>query len=68
MQTLKNVLIGIGVLAIILFIVFMVIGIRVVSTLVMYIVGTIAVIALIGFGIYYIKKLFNRDKDGAGQV
>lgn len=68
MQTLKNVLIGIGILAIILFIVFMVIGIKVVSTLVMYIVGTIAVIALIGFGIYYIKKLFNRDNDGAGQV
>lgn len=52
----KNILLTVGVLAIILFLVLLVIGVRIVSSVFMYIVGAIAVIALIGFAIYYIGK------------
>ncbi len=52
----KNILMTIGILAIILFLVLLVIGVRVVSAVFMYVIGAIAIIALIGFGIYYIGK------------
>lgn len=58
MNGLKYTLIGIGVLSIVLFLVLLVIGIKVVSTAFVYIIGTIAIIALIGFAVYYLRKLF----------
>ncbi len=54
---LKNILIGIGILAIVIFISFLVIGVKVVSTVAVYIVGFIAIIFLIGYMIY----LFGRS-------
>ncbi len=54
---LKNILIGIGILAIVIFISFLVIGVKVVSTVAIYIVGFIAIIFLIGYMIY----LFGRS-------
>ncbi len=58
MQTFKYILIGIGVIAIIMSIFFLVVGFKVVSAVVGYIVGGIAIIALIGFIIYFGRKLF----------
>ncbi|MCC8134343.1 MAG: hypothetical protein LUG96_02645 [Tannerellaceae bacterium] len=60
MNTVKNILIGIGVVAILLTIVFLVVGVKVVSTLLVYTVGAIAVIALICFAIFYLGKFFGR--------
>lgn len=57
MQALKYILVGIGVIAIVLAIVFMIIGFNVVSAVVGWLVGGIAIIALIGFIIYFIGKL-----------
>ncbi|MCC8154463.1 MAG: hypothetical protein LIP01_09765, partial [Tannerellaceae bacterium] len=62
MQTLKNVLIGIGVISLILFITFLVIGVRVISSILLYVVGGIAVLFLIGLVIFYIGKFSNRNK------
>ncbi|MCD8176199.1 MAG: hypothetical protein LUE98_01735 [Tannerellaceae bacterium] len=63
MQTLKNVLIGLGVLAVILFITFLVIGVKVVSTIVVYVVGGIAVLALIGIILFYGGKFTGKIED-----
>lgn len=57
MNVLKNILIAIGVITIVLFIVLLFIGVKVVSTILLYIVGAIAIISLIGFIIFYIGKL-----------
>lgn len=57
MDVLKNILIGIGVISIVLFITLLVIGVKVVSTILLYVVGAIAVISLIGFAVFYIGKL-----------
>ncbi len=56
MQVLKYILVGIGVIAIIASIFFMVVGFKVVSAVVGWIVGAIAVIALIGFIVYFFRK------------
>jgi len=57
MNTLKYIFIGIGIIAIVLSIVFMIIGFKVVSAVLGYIIGGIAIIAAIGFIIYFIGKL-----------
>lgn len=57
MNTLKNILIAIGVISIVLFITLLIIGVKVVSAILLYIVGAIAAISLIGFIIFYIGKL-----------
>ncbi|MDR2947769.1 MAG: hypothetical protein LBV71_01045 [Prevotella sp.] len=61
MNILKNILIAIGVISILLFITLLVIGVKVVSTIVLYVVGAIAVISLIGFAIFYIGKLSGKS-------
>ncbi len=58
----KNILIGVGVLAIIVFISFLVIGIRVVSTVAVYVVGFIAIVFLIGYMIYIFGRSSGRSK------
>lgn len=64
MNILKNILITIGVISILLFVTLLVIGVKVVSTIVLYVVGAIAVISLIGFAIFYIGKLSGKtDKE-----
>lgn len=57
----KNILITIGILAIVLFLVLLVIGVKVVSTVFMYVLGAIAIISLIGIVIYYIGKMSGRS-------
>jgi len=52
----KNILMTVGVLAIILFLVLLVLGIKIVSTVFMWIIGAITIVAAIGFIIYYIGK------------
>lgn len=61
MNTLKNILIAIGIISILLFITLLIIGVKVVSTIVLYVVGAIAVISLIGFAIFYIGKLVGKS-------
>ncbi len=52
----KYALMTIGIISIILFLTLLIIGVKVVSTIFLYIVGAIAVISLIGFIIYYVGK------------
>ncbi|MCD7971685.1 MAG: hypothetical protein LUG18_03315 [Candidatus Azobacteroides sp.] len=62
MQTFKYILITIGIIAIVLTILFIVLGIKVVSSVFMYVLGAIAILAIIGFIIYYVSKFFiNRN-------
>lgn len=61
MNALKNIFITIGIISVVLFIVLLVIGVKVVSAVVLYIVGAIAVISLIGFAIFYIGKLTGKN-------
>ncbi|MCC8185996.1 MAG: hypothetical protein LIP08_00400 [Bacteroides sp.] len=60
---LKNILIGIGILAIVIFISFLVIGVKVVSTVAVYIVGFIAIIFFIGYMIYLFGRSSGKNKD-----
>ena len=53
METFKNVLMTIGGIALVIFIILLIIGIKVVSAIFLYIVGGIVAIALIGIIIYY---------------
>lgn len=52
MNTLKYILMGIGIIAIVLSVVFLIIGAQVVSTVLYYLIMVIAIIAVIGFAIY----------------
>lgn len=61
MNVLKYFLIGIGFISIVLFIALLIIGVKVVSTVVLYIVGALAVISLIGFIIFYAGRLSGKD-------
>lgn len=56
MKFLKYILIAIGIIAIVMSIVFMVIGWKVVSAVVGYLIGGIAILAAIGFVIYFLGK------------
>jgi len=64
MNALKTVLMSVGVIAIALFIIFIILGVKVVSAVLMYVVGAIAVVAIIGFAIYYIGKLSGKRDSG----
>lgn len=57
----KYFLIGTGIISIALFLTLLVIGVKVVSTIFLYIVGAIAVISLIGFIIYFIGKMVGKN-------
>ncbi len=61
MKVLKYILVGIGVIAIVMSIVFMIVGFKVVSAVVGYLVGGIAVIAVIGFIIYLFGKFSSKE-------
>ncbi|MCD8029348.1 MAG: hypothetical protein LUF85_00475 [Bacteroides sp.] len=60
---LKNVLVGIGIVAIIVFISFLVIGVKVVSTVAVYIVGFIAIVFLIGYMVYLFGRSSGKSND-----
>lgn len=60
MKAVKYILITLGVIAIVLSLVFMVIGWKVVSAVVGYLIGAIAIIAAIVFIIYFIGKMSGR--------
>jgi len=62
MQGLKYFLIAIGVISILLFITLLIIGVKVVSTIVLYVVGAIAIVSLIGFIIFYAGKLTGKGE------
>jgi len=62
MQALKNVLITLGVLSILLFIGLLLIGVKVVSVIVLYVVGALAAISLVGLLIYYIGKMSGKSE------
>lgn len=57
MQVLKYILMAIGIIAIALFLIFIIVGVKVVSAVLLYVVGAIAIVAVIGFIIYYAGKL-----------
>jgi len=61
MDALKYILTAIGVIAIVLTLLFLIVGFKVVSAVFMYIVGAIAVIAVIGFILYFMWKGSKRD-------
>jgi len=60
----KYFLMGIGVLSIVLFLSLLVIGVKVVSTVFLYIVGAIAIMSLIGFVIYFVGKTVGKNSNG----
>ncbi len=62
MKTVKYILIALGLIAIVLSVVFMIIGWKVVSAVAGYIIGAIAIIALIIFIIYFIGKMSGRSQ------
>lgn len=62
MDALKYFFITIGVISILLFLTLLIIGVKVVSAIFLYIVGTIAVISLIGFIIFYLGKWSGRNQ------
>lgn len=62
MDALKYFFITIGIISILLFLTLLIIGVKVVSAIFLYIVGTIAVISLIGFIIFYLGKLSGRKQ------
>jgi len=61
MQVLKYLLIAIGIISIVLFISLLVIGVKVVSTVLLYVVGAIAFLSLVGFVLFYIGKMAGRN-------
>ncbi|MDR2921167.1 MAG: hypothetical protein LBV72_17615 [Tannerella sp.] len=60
----KNILIVLGIISIVLFITLLIIGVKVVSTIVLYVVGALAVISFIGLIIYYIGKFSGKREAG----
>jgi hypothetical protein len=63
MQTLRNVLVVIGIIAIISSLILLITGIRIVSSVFIYVVGILAIIAAIGFLAYGIWKIFNKKEE-----
>lgn len=63
MKTFKNILLIIGGIALALFIILFILGFKVVSTIFLYVLGIIAVISIIGVGIYYIGKMSGKKSD-----
>jgi hypothetical protein len=62
MDVLKYFFISVGVISILLFLTLLIIGVKVVSAILLYIVGAIAVISAIGFIIFYIGKLTGKNE------
>lgn len=62
MDAIKYFLISVGVISILLFLVLLIIGVKVVSTILLYIVGAIAIISAIGFIIFYIGKWTGKNE------
>jgi len=62
MDVLKYFFISVGVISILLFLTLLIIGVKVVSAILLYIVGAIAVISAIGFIIFYIGKLTGENE------
>jgi len=56
MKTFKNILLTIGAISLILFVILLILGLKVVSTIFLYILGGIAVISLIGYGLFSLGK------------
>lgn len=63
MEKFKNILMTIGGISLSIFVVLLVIGIKVVSTILLYIVGTIVAISFLGICIYYIGKWSGKKSD-----
>ncbi len=64
MHTLKYILIFLGVAAIVLAFISFVIGVKVVSAVFTYVIGGIAILAIIGFIIYYVGKFTGTKNKG----
>ncbi|MFV0312655.1 MAG: hypothetical protein ACK5KN_13560 [Dysgonomonas sp.] len=62
MDVLKYFFISVGVISILLFLTLLIIGVKVVSAILLYIVGAIAVISAIGFIIFYIGKWTGKNE------
>ena len=56
MDVLKYFFISVGIISILLFLTLLIIGVKVVSAILLYIIGAIAIISAIGFIIFYIGK------------
>lgn len=64
MNVFKNILIATGLISITLFILLLIMGAEVISIILFYIIGTVAIISLIGFIVFYIGKIAGRaDKE-----
>ncbi len=57
----KSILMGIGLLSILFFIYLLFVGVKVVSTVLFYVIAVIAIISLIGFGLYFIGKVVGKN-------
>ncbi len=62
MDVLKYFFISVGVISILLFLTLLIIGVKVVSAILLYIVGAIAVISAIGFIIFYIGRWTGKNE------
>ncbi|EGK03054.1 hypothetical protein [Dysgonomonas gadei] len=62
MDVLKYFFISVGVISILLFLTLLIIGVKVVSAILLYVVGAIAVISAIGFIIFYIGKWTGKNE------
>lgn len=62
MDVLKYFFVSVGVISILLFLTLLIIGVKVVSAILLYIVGAIAVISAIGFIIFYIGKWTGKNE------
>lgn len=56
MNKTKNVLIVIGVIAIILFLALLVMGIKIAGTIFMYVIGALAIVFVVGWIVYLVTK------------
>lgn len=62
MDVLKYFFISVGVISILLFLTLLIIGVKLVSAILLYVVGAIAVISAIGFIIFYIGKWTGKNE------
>jgi len=63
MNAFKNILLTIGGISLVIFLILLVLGFKVVSSIFLYILGAIIVISVIGIGIYYLGKLSGKNKE-----
>ncbi|MFC4674222.1 hypothetical protein ACFO6W_10980 [Dysgonomonas termitidis] len=62
MDILKYFFISVGVISILVFLTLLIIGVKVVSAILLYVIGAIAVISAIGFIIFYIGKWTGKNE------